>query len=126
MKRHLGTAAVLVALAGAGTVYAVTNDEPPAAPPWIQSDGSVDISKAPDVIEVSGPDGEIVVCSNGRRLKVQKELLFGPPSATPTELRARRAAVTGKDFVWRCGSGANPHLNARLVPQAQDPLRADE
>jgi hypothetical protein len=125
MKRHLIAAAALAALVGAGTVLAVTNDGPPSTPPWVQPDGTVDISKAPDTIGVSGPDGEVVVCSNGRRLKVRKELLFGPPPATPAELRARRSAANGHDFVWRCGRGANPHLNPRLVPESQDPLRAN-
>jgi hypothetical protein len=127
MRRYLTAAAALLALVAAGAVYAVTNDEPPPpTPPWIQADGQIDLTKVPETFEVSGPDGETVVCGNGRTLKVRKELLFGPPAATPAELRARRAAVTGRDFVWRCGFGSNPHLNARLVPEAQDPLRRDE
>jgi hypothetical protein len=122
MKRYLTPAVVLVALVAAGAVLAVTQDAPPQAPPWVGADGRVDVSKAPDEIEVSGPDGEAVVCANGRRLKVPKELLFGPPSITPAQLRAERPEVPGEDLVWRCGKGRNPHLNPELVPRSQDPL----
>lgn len=127
MNRYLITAVALLALVGAGAVLAVTNDEPPPpTPPWLQADGTIDPAQVPETFEVSGPHGDTVVCGNGHKLKVRKELLFGPPTATPAELRAKRAAVSGRDFVWRCGLGRDPHLNARLVPQSEDPLRADE
>lgn len=127
MNRYLITAVALLALVGAGAVFAVTNDEPPPpTPPWLQADGTIDPSKAPDTFEVSGPDGETVVCENGRTLKVPKELLFGAPAETPAQLGARRAAAGGRDLVWRCGLGRDPHLNARLVPRAEDPLREQE
>jgi hypothetical protein len=125
MKRYLTPAIVLVALVAAGAVFAVTQDPPPQAPPWVAADGRIDMSKAPDEIEVSGPNGEVVVCANVRRLKVPKELLFGPPSQTPAQLRAERPEATGADLVWRCGKGRNPHLNPELVPRSQDPLADD-
>lgn len=122
MKRSLMIAVALVALVGAGAVFAVGGDEPPHTLPWVASDGTIDVSKAPDEFEVSGPDGKEVVCANGKKLKVRKELLLGPPPKTPDELRAARTDAAGRDLVWRCGRGRNPHLNPVLLPQSQDPL----
>jgi hypothetical protein len=126
MKRYLSVAAALVALIGAGAVLAVAGDDPPGPPPWVRSDGTIDLSKAPDEFEVSGPNGTEVVCANGRKLKVRKELLLGPPGKTPDELRAERPVAGGRDLVWRCGRGKQPHLNPVLVPQSEDPLREGE
>jgi hypothetical protein len=122
MKRYLWVAATLVILVGVGAVLAVAGDDRPDAPPWVAADGRIDLSQAPDEFEVSGPDGKKVVCANGRTLKVRKEQLLGPPPQTPDELRAERRSAAGRDLVWRCGPGRNPHLNAVLVPRAQDPL----
>jgi hypothetical protein len=126
MKRYVYAAAALVVLVGAGAVLAVAGDDRPDAPPWVAADGSIDLSQAPDELEVSGPDGKKVVCANGRTLKVRKEQLFGPPPRTPDQLRPERPAAGGGDLVWRCGPGKNPHLNAILVPRAQDPLGEGE
>ena len=122
MKRYVSVVAAVVILVGAGAVLAVAGDDPPDAPPWVGADGRVDLTKAPDQFEVSGPDGKKVVCANGRTLKVRKEQLLGPPTQTPEQLREERAAAGGRDFVWRCGQGKNPHLNPVLIPQSQDPL----
>jgi len=126
MKRYVSVAAAVVILVGVGAVLAVAGDDQPDAPPWVGADGRVDLSKAPDEFEVSGPDGKEVVCANGRTLKVRKEQLLGPPPRTPDQLRAERTAAGGGDLVWRCGPGKNPHLNAVLVPRAQDPLGGGE
>ena len=126
MKRYVTVAAAVVTLVGVGAVLAVAGDDRPDAPPWVGADGRVDLSKAPDEFEVSGPDGKKVVCANGRTLKVRKEQLLGPPPQTPDELRASSAAAAGSDLVWRCGDGKNPHLNAILVPRSQDSLGGEE
>jgi hypothetical protein len=126
MKRYVYVAAALVILVGTGAVLAVAGDDRPDAPPWVGADGRVDLSKAPDEFEVSGPDGKKVVCANGRTLKVRKEQLLGPPPGTPDQLRAERTAAGGADLVWRCGSGKNPHRHAVLVPRTQDPLGGGE
>lgn len=126
MKRYVSVAAAAVTLVGVGAVLAVAGDDRPDAPPWVGADGRVDLSKAPDEFEVSGPDGKKVVCANGRTLKVRKEQLLGPPPQTPDELRASSAAAAGSDLVWRCGDGKNPHLNAILVPRRQDSLGGEE
>jgi hypothetical protein len=125
MKRYLTVGLVLAALIGAGAVFAVTRDEPSGSLPWVRADGTIDISKAPEEFAVAGPDGKEVVCANGRTLKVRKDLLLGPPTKTPDELRAQPPAAPGKDLVWRCGHGRNPHLNPVLVPRSQDPLGAE-
>ena len=126
MKRYVAVAAAVLTLVGVGAVLAVAGDDRPDAPPWVGADGRVDLSKAPDEFEVSGPDGKKVVCANGRTLKVRKEQLLGPPPQSPDELRANGAVAAGRDLVWRCGHGKNPHLNAILVPRTQDPLGGDE
>ncbi|HEY7453213.1 MAG TPA: hypothetical protein VH683_01525 [Thermoleophilaceae bacterium] len=75
-------------------------------------------------IGVAGPDGEPIVCANGKELRVPLTRLLGPPNVTPAAA-AREALLTprlGEDRVWRCGSGARPDLNARLVPASEDPL----
>jgi hypothetical protein len=126
MKRYLLVAAALVALIAAGAVFAVAGDAPPGPPPWVRSDGTIDPSRAPDEFEVSGPNGTEIVCANGRKLKVRKELLLGPPGKTPDELRAEPPAAEGRDLVWRCGRGKHPHLNPVLVPRSEDPLREGE
>jgi hypothetical protein len=126
MKRYVSVAAAVVILVGVGAVLAVAGDDQPDAPPWVGADGRVDLSKAPDEFEVSGPDGKKVVCANGRTLKVRKEQLLGPPPQAPDQLRADRAAAGGRDLVWRCGPGKNPHRNAVLVPGTEDPLGGGE
>jgi hypothetical protein len=75
-------------------------------------------------IGVAGPDGKPVVCANGKELRVPLSRLLGPPTVTPATA-ARDALLTprpGEDRVWRCGTGARPDLNARLVPTSDDPL----
>jgi hypothetical protein len=123
MKRYISVVVGIVALVGIGAVLAVAGDDPPSQPPWVKADGTIDLSKAPDQFEVSGPDGQKVVCGNGRSLKVRKELLLGPPPKTPDQLQTERPAPAAGDLVWRCGRGKNPHLNPILVPSSEDPLR---
>jgi hypothetical protein len=123
MKRYISIAVAVVALVGIGAVLAVAGDDPPPQPPWVNADGRIDLSKAPDEFEVSGPDGRKVVCGNGRTLKVRKELLLGPPPKAPAELRADPPEAAAGDLVWRCGRGKSPHLNPILIPRSEDPLR---
>ena len=123
MKRYISIAVAVVALVGIGAVLAVAGDDSPSRPPWVSADGTIDLSKAPDEFEVSGPDGRKVVCGNGSTLKVRKELLLGPPPKGPAELRAQRPGTATGDLVWRCGRGKNPHLNPILLPRSEDPLR---
>ena len=123
MKRYISVVVAVVALVGIGAVLAVAGDDPPSQPPWVNADGTIDLSKAPDEFEVSGPDGRKVVCGNGRTLKVRKELLLGPPPKVPAELRAERPEAAAGDLVWRCGPGKNPHQNPILIPRSEDPLR---
>ena len=123
MKRYISVVVAVVALVGIGAVLAVAGDDPPSQPPWVNADGTIDLSKAPDEFEVSGPDGRKVVCGNGRTLKVRKELLLGPPPKAPAELRADPPEAAAGDLVWRCGRGKSPHLNPILIPRSEDPLR---
>ena len=99
MKRYISVVVAVVALVGIAAVLAVAGDDPPEQPPWVKADGTIDLSKAPDTFEVSGPDGEKVVCGNGRTLKVRKELLLGPPPKVPDALRAERPEAAAGDLV---------------------------
>src|SRR5918995_6203692 len=115
MRRSLVIALlILAALVGAGIVIAAGSSEPDR-PPWVEADGRLNPEGAPAFFEVAGPDGRPVVCANGRRLRVAKSELFGPPPP-PSVLRVRQRSGKG-DLVWRCGSGENPHLDPRLVPE---------
>lgn len=114
---------VAAALVATGVVVAGGSSEPDR-PPWVEAGGRFAPEKAPATFEVAGPDGQPVVCANGRRLKVRKGELFGPPPLTPDRLMLQ--PTPKEELVWRCGAGANPHLNARLVPESRDPLRSGE
>ncbi len=124
MRRSLVIALLLLmTLVGAGIVIAAGSSEP-ERPPWIAADGRLKPESVPAFFEVAGPDGSPVVCANGQRLKVGRSELFGPPPH-PSVLRAQKRS--GKeDLVWRCGIGANPHVNPRLVPESQDPLEQED
>ena len=116
MRRVLITLLLLLAaLVPVGIVVAGDSTDP-GRPEWVDSQGVVDEEKVPAFVGVAGPDGSAVVCANGKQLKVKKEDLFGPPPAPP----GRQAESEDSDFVWRCGNGKNPHLNARRVPRAED------
>jgi hypothetical protein len=81
---------------------------------------------APASFGVAGPDGEPVVCANGKQLRVSTAELLGPPNLTP-DAASREMLLTpkrGEERFWRCGTGANPDVNARLVPASEDPLNA--
>ena len=108
---------LLTALVPVGIVIAGDSTDP-GRPEWVDSGGKVEKDKVPSEFAVAGPDGKPVVCANGKQLKVKKADLFGPPPPT------RRPVETEfGDLVWRCGMGKNPHLDARLVPESQDPLK---
>ena len=78
---------------------------------------------APVSFGVDGPGGKPVICPNGKELRVSSTELFSLPPA-PEELKRRGAPPESKvDKVWRCGLGANPDRNPRLIPASQDPLR---
>jgi hypothetical protein len=118
MRRVLITLLLLLtALVPVGIVIAGDSADP-GQPEWVDSEGKMKNDSVPAELGVAGPDGMPVVCANGKQLKVTKADLFGPPPLS------RRPVETGSgDLVWRCGTGANPHLNARLVPESQDPLQ---
>jgi hypothetical protein len=120
MRRTLVMALLLLtALVATGIVVAGGSSEP-ERPPWAAADGRHLPEKAPASFEVAGPDGSPVVCANGRRLKVKSSELFRPPQGPPRTMLEREPKG---DLVWRCGSGANPHANPKLVPESADPLR---
>ena len=119
MRRALITLLLLLAaLVPVGIIVAGDSTDP-GQPEWVDSEGKVQQDKVPAEFAVAGPDGKPVVCANGKQLKVKKADLFGPPPLS------RRPVELG-DLVWRCGTGKNPHLNAQLVPESQDPLKNDD
>lgn len=119
MRRLFMLLLVVAALVPVGIVVAGDSSDP-GQPEWADPQGNVKQDKVPAEFGVSGPDGTPVVCANGKELKVKKEKLLGPPPHP-----SKQATAPDQDYVWRCGTGANPHLNARLVPQSQDPLEQD-
>jgi hypothetical protein len=118
MRRVLIALLLLLAtLVPAGILIAGDSTEP-GQPEWVDAAGVVDPNRVPSELAVAGPDGKPVVCANGRQLRVTKADLFGPPPRSP-----RVVGTSAGDLVWRCGSGKNPHLHPRLVPESEDPLR---
>ena len=107
--------AVAVARPGSGP------DSPPPTPEWVNPNGTVDPSKAPEYFNVAGPDGETVVCANGIPLRVP--FMPAPPPPPGPASRFAPGQANGEDYVYRCGVGANPHLNPQMIPMSQDPLR---
>lgn len=105
----------LIALVVAGTTGAViaATDGPPPRPEWVGEDGVVDTTKLPEEFEVAGPDGESIVCANGKKLKVKTDDLVGPPDK-PEKLGP--VVNPTRDFVWRCGRGPDPDKHPRMVP----------
>ena len=79
----VSTIAVIVGVPGYAA-YAQANDgrSTPPRPPWVSEDGSVEISKMPELIPLLDRDGEI--CGH-----ISREELFREP--TLTEERAARA-----------------------------------
>ncbi|GEM_PF-5100825 len=49
--------AALLAGVSCGGIHAASDSEPPP-PPWVNPDGSVDMSKYPERVAVAGPDGQ--------------------------------------------------------------------
>ena len=72
----VGAAVIGAGLAGSVAVAAST-DGPPPMPPWVNSDGRVDMDKMPDEVQMLDSKGEVVVDAEGEPImhKVQK----GPP-----------------------------------------------
>ena len=117
-RRTLLVLIVLAAVVAFGVV--ARGSDQPGEPDFADDAGTA------ATIGVAGPDGEPVVCANGKELRVPVSRLLGPPNVTPATA-AREALLTpkrGEDRVWRCGTGGRPDLNARLVPVSQDPLEA--
>lgn len=117
--------ALMIALCAAVTTVlavAATGGQGPQEPPkpdWVDATGRVDPSKLPEYIFVAGPNGEPVTCKNGQQLRIRGRSLIAPPPPIQLTDSPRQ---TGESVVYRCGKGANPHLNPLLVPESADPL----
>jgi hypothetical protein len=121
MRRVLITLLLLLtALVPVGIVIAGDGADP-GQPEWVDSEGKLKKDSIPAEFGVAGPDGAPVVCANGTQLKVKKADRYGPPPPP-----GRPVENTPGELVWRCGTGRNPHLNARLVPESQDPLKQSD
>lgn len=109
---------ILVLLAATAAFVVVASGGDQAPEPTFTTE-----AEAPATFGVDGPDGKPVICANGKELRVPKKLVFGKPTHDPSKMKPPKADK--RDKVWRCGTGANPHLNARLVPASDDPLNAN-
>lgn len=106
---------LLVALVASGVVaWAASRPAEPTFTPAEQA-----------TFGVAGPDGRPVICANGEELRVSRDELLAKPTHDPTKVKPVTGRGSGnEEKVWRCGTGANPHLNPRLVPASEDPLSA--
>lgn len=75
----------VVVLAAGATVVLGQEDRPPPAPtpPWVKSDGTVDMEKLPNCFGVAGPDGEPVRHADGTKVCIDSREVFGPPTGGP-------------------------------------------
>ena len=124
-RAYLLMLAMIVVVVVTASAVAVTRpgsgpDSPPPNPEWVNSDGTVDPSKAPEYVNVAGPNGELVICANGKPLRVP--FMPVPPPPGPAS-RFAPGQATDEDYLYRCGEGANAHLNPQMIPLSQDPLR---
>lgn len=69
---------------------------------------------------VDGPDGQPVICANGKELRVPLSLLRTLPSEHGKAALAKQKPA--QMLVWRCGTGEDPDKNPRLIDKAADPL----
>ena len=120
MRRLLMLLLLLAALVPVSIVVAGDSSDP-GRPDWVDPAGKVKKNKVPAEFGVAGHEGTPVVCANGKELKVKKEKLLAPPPNP-----SKQATAPDEEYVWRCGTGENPHLNARLVPDSRDPLEKDD
>jgi hypothetical protein len=69
---------------------------------------------------VDGPDGQPIICKNGKELRVKKQDLLGEKPPPPGQLKKEGLEKeNGKTKVWRCGKGADPDQNPVLVDAEQ-------
>lgn len=112
MKRIIITLALLVATAALAVVATggdMFNEPEPTHTPEAQAD-----------FGVAGPDGQTVICKNGKELRVPKGLLNKLPP--PPSQRSKADKADEGEKVWRCGEGKDPHRNPKLVDKKDDPL----
>ena len=109
MKRSILILALLAVAAVLAVTAATGGGGSPTGEPFDQATFGVD-----------GPDGQPVVCANGKELRVSKDTLRAKPPKPHT--KAAKAETGGKVQVWRCGTGKDPDKSPRLIDKAQDPL----
>lgn len=77
-RRPVLIAAAAIVGLGAATSATSPGDAPAPPPPWVDEDGTVDLSEVPARLPVSGPDGEVVGY-------IDSAALFAPPPLAPEE-----------------------------------------
>lgn len=111
MKRSIIILALLAVAAVLAVNAATGGGGSPTGEPFDQSTFGVD-----------GPDGQPVICSNGKELRVSKDKLTEKPPKPGTKDAQKAEAEKGKLKVWRCGTGKDPDKNPRLIDKTVDPL----
>jgi hypothetical protein len=66
-------------------VMALAGTSSPPIPPWIGSDGTIDMSRVPDQVPIGGPTGQIVGFAD-------KSALYSLPDTAPEEVNAPQTA----------------------------------
>lgn len=64
-------------------VSAMDESAPPDRPEWVNTDGTVDVSKLPEKIGMVGSDGEPMTDSSGNQVYAESVDLVSPPSGGP-------------------------------------------
>jgi hypothetical protein len=70
--------------AGIGGSPAPGEPQPPDAP-WVRSDGSIDVDRAPEFLTAVGRDGQLITQADGTPLTIPSCLLLTPAPPTADE-----------------------------------------
>lgn len=86
-----GPAGFFVATPPGGAVKSPPAEE---RPPWIDKNGVVDLSKAPEEVPVVGRDGKLIRDESGNLVMVP--YVNAPPNLTPQEVETERRAAASE------------------------------
>ena len=112
MVRRIVIALVLLAAAAVFAVAGTGGKREPGQPP-------THTPMEQDDFAVAAPNGGIVVCANGKELRLPKELVMRPPPPYDPSSGEPPPPNPTEEMVWRCGTGDDPDRHPRLVPTSR-------
>lgn len=99
----------------AATQAAQTTPSTNERPSWVKPNGSIDRSKLPECFNIAGPDGKVVLGTDGKPLCGKP---FDLPTTEPDEEVAKRTVPSGAQVPSKRPPGAPSGPNDRPSPTA--------